>query len=162
MLCSKERHPRRHLPAGEVAVAMVDRLELAAVDGDGCLGKEVPAPAQYDELAADVLDRCRVLRAEVGERLEVRRQAPDEPHQLEVAVGFPLKSPRRLDPVEVAVQVDFEHRPRVIGGAARCLRLDSIEAEAPKIERLHESIDHSDRIFFGDVFVDAFGQHGAL
>jgi len=41
-------------------------------------------------------------------RLEVRSQAPDQPHQLEVATRFLLKPARRLDAVEVPVEVDLE------------------------------------------------------
>jgi hypothetical protein len=83
---------------------------------------------QHDELATDVLDGDRVLGAEVGQRLEVRSQAPDQPHQLEVATRLLLEPARRLDAVEVPVEVDLEHRRRVISRATRCLGLDAVKA----------------------------------
>src|SRR5712692_7994172 len=54
-------HARAHLATGEVAVAVVDRLELAAVDGDDRLREQVEPAAQLDEPAAHVADRLAVV-----------------------------------------------------------------------------------------------------
>src|SRR5688500_437574 len=69
------------------------------------LGEELPAPAQHDERAADVLDGDRVLGTEVGQRLEVRSLALDQQHQLVVPRQFGccrrslIASARRSSPV---------------------------------------------------------------
>ena len=56
----------------EVAVAVVDRLELAAVDGQDGLRGEIKLPTLHDELAAHPPDRLAVVLAEVGDGFEVQ------------------------------------------------------------------------------------------
>src|SRR5450755_1980524 len=92
-----------HLARREVAIASVDRLELAAVDGDNGLGEQLELAAQLDEAAAYIADTDAVVASEVGNRLEVRRQASGQPHQFDVALGFALEPAARLDAVEIAV-----------------------------------------------------------
>jgi hypothetical protein len=60
----------------EVAVAVVHRLELAAVDCDDALGQQLELPAQCDETTADVADALAVVMAEVGDGLEVGARRP--------------------------------------------------------------------------------------
>ncbi|OAP50123.1 hypothetical protein ATC00_09105, partial [Sinorhizobium americanum] len=73
----------------EVLVAVVDRLELAAVDGDDGSGEQVELAAQHHEPRAGGADRCPVVASEVGNRLEVRHQAAGEPHQFDIALALP-------------------------------------------------------------------------
>src|SRR4029077_5420580 len=79
-----------HLAGREVAIARVDRLELAAVDGDHGLGEQLELAAQLDEAAAHVADADAVVMPEVGNGLEVGRQATSQPHQLDIALGLAL------------------------------------------------------------------------
>src|SRR6516162_354350 len=58
----------------EVLVPVVHRLELAAIDHHECLTEEADAAAQLDELGAHLADRSAIVAAEVGDRLEIRRQ----------------------------------------------------------------------------------------
>src|SRR5882762_2088399 len=146
-------HPRLHLAAGEVAVAMVDRLELTAVDRDRGLREQPPAAAQYDELAADVRDRRGILRTKVSQRLEVGRQPSDQPHQLEIALRLPLESARRLNPVQIAVQIDLEHRCWVITRPTRGLRLHALKTQSRQIKLAHERVHDPHRILFRDVLL---------
>ena len=154
MLCSINIIRVFILPLVKLRSRWFHRLELATVDRPRRLRDQVPATAQHDELATHVPNGDRVLGTEVGQRLEVRSQAPDQPHQLEVATRFLLEPARRLDAVEVPVEVDLEHRRRVIGRAARCLGLDALEAERRQIERAHKRIDHSDGVLPADVLVN--------
>src|SRR5918993_444306 len=64
-----------NLAGREVAIAGVDRLELAAVHGDHGLREQLELAAQLDEAAAHVADADPVMVPEVGDGLEVRRQA---------------------------------------------------------------------------------------
>jgi hypothetical protein len=79
----------------------------AAVHGHDTLRQQLELAADRHEVAEDVADARRVVVAEVGNRLEVRRQAPSQPHQLDVALAFALQPPAGLNPVEVAVDVDL-------------------------------------------------------
>jgi hypothetical protein len=55
----------------EVPIAPLDRLELAAIDGDQRIAEQVQAPAQDHKLPAHPPDRLTVVAAKVRNRLEV-------------------------------------------------------------------------------------------
>jgi hypothetical protein len=68
-------HARLQFAVGEVLVTIVDRLELAAVDGNDGLREQAQVPAQDDKLPANATNGGTVVIAEIGDGLEVRRQA---------------------------------------------------------------------------------------
>ena len=70
-----------------------------------------------------------------------RRQAPRQPHQLDVALRFPLKAATRLKPVEVAVKVDLQHCRGVVGRATRGGGLDTLKPQRPKIKLVNKGFD---------------------
>ena len=70
------------------------------------------SPAQSDELPAGRPDRRAIVLPEVGDGLEVRRQAPRQPHHLDVALRLALQPPARRDLVDVAVDVDLQQQRR--------------------------------------------------
>jgi hypothetical protein len=59
------------LGAGEVAVSVVDRLELATVNGHQRFREQAELLAQHHELATDPADCLPVVLAEIGDGLEV-------------------------------------------------------------------------------------------
>lgn len=63
------------LACGEVLVAGVDGLELAAVDRDEGLAKQLQVSTQGDEPSARIPGAGAVVSPEVCDRLEVRREA---------------------------------------------------------------------------------------
>jgi hypothetical protein len=65
------RHPPLHLGAREVPVAVVHRLELAAIDRDAGLGEQAHRAAQGDEPDADLADGAAIVLAEIGNRLVI-------------------------------------------------------------------------------------------
>src|SRR5689334_19071157 len=75
-----------------VLVPSVHSLEPAAVDRDHSLGEQVQPSAKHYELAAGRPDRWPVVLAEIGNGLEIRHQAPDQPHQFDVTLGLPLQT----------------------------------------------------------------------
>ena len=150
------------LAGGEVAVAAVDRLELAAVDGHDGLREQLELAAQRDEAPADVADACAVVVPEVGDGLEVWRQAAGQPHQLDVALGFALQPAAGLDAIKVAVDVELEQNRRVVRGAARRSRVDATEAQRLKIEFIDEDIDNAYRVVLANVVVQTLGQQCKL
>ena len=70
------------------------------------LGEQVKLAAQHHELAARRADGRPVVLAEIGDRLEVRRQPAGQPHHLDVALRLTLQTPARLHAVEVAVEIE--------------------------------------------------------
>ena len=126
----------------EVLVAIVDCLELAPVDRNDSPREKIELTAQHDELRTGRADCRPAVAAEVGDRLEVRRQSAGQPHQLDVALGLPFEPPARLDAIEIAVEIDLQQRRGMIGGAARRLRLDALKPQRPQIQLVDEDVDH--------------------
>src|SRR5216683_1439615 len=102
--------PLADLGHREVLVAIVHRFELATVDRNNGTREEFEPTAKLDEPSANRSDRLPIVLAEVGDRLEVRRQPPDQPHQLDIALRFPFEPPARLNAVEIAVEVNLQQR----------------------------------------------------
>src|ERR1700678_4357560 len=113
---------------------MVNGFELAAIDRDRSLCEQPPLAAKHDEFAAHVLNRCRVLGSKVSQRLEVRRESPDQPHQLKIATRLLLEPARGLDPVQISIQVNLEHRRRLISRSTRRLRLHAFKTELREVQ----------------------------
>src|SRR6202035_5008725 len=100
-------HAPLHLGAGEIAVSVVHRFELAAIDRDDRLREQVQLTAQHDELAAYSADGRAVVLAEIGDRLEVRHQSAGQPHEFDIALGLTFQAVAPLDAVAVAVEQDL-------------------------------------------------------
>src|SRR5258708_7008449 len=98
----------------EVVVTTVHGLELAAVDGNAGLRQQAHLAAQLDESRAHLLERRAIVLAEVGDGFVIRRQPSGQPHHLNIAAGLALQPPARLDPVEIAINVELEHRRRMV------------------------------------------------
>ena len=150
------------LGSGEVLVAVVDGLELAAIDGHQRLGKQIQLAAQHDELAAHGADGATVVLAEVGDGLEVGREPPGQPHQLEIALRFALEPPARLDAVQIPVDIQLEQHRRVIAGPSGGGRRGTLKPQLPQIELLDERFDHAHRVVLGHIIVQARRQQGGL
>lgn len=65
------RKPAGDLALGEVAVAVVERLELAPVDGNAVALQHADPAAELDELRAGLADGNGVVAPEVGDGLVV-------------------------------------------------------------------------------------------
>ena len=77
-----------HLRAREVLVAVVDRLELTAIDGDARCCQQTKLPAKGNELCAHPTDRRPVFLAKIGNRLVIGNQPTGQPHDLDVTPGY--------------------------------------------------------------------------
>src|ERR1700745_4532681 len=94
-----------HLPACEVLVAGMCRLELAAVDRNTRRRQQTHQATQFNKLHADLLDRSPAVLAEVGNRLMVRSEPAGQPHDLDIAPSLSLKPPARLTPIGIAAEL---------------------------------------------------------
>ena len=155
-------HPCLQLAFGEVLVAVVDRLELTAVDGDRGLLEQAETTTQQDELAAGGADRLTVVLAEVGDSLEVGHQPAGEPDQLDVALRLALQPPAGLHPVQIPVDVDLQQCPRVICQSPHLRGLGPLEAQARQIQCVDEHIDRTHRVVLIDPVVQPLRKQHAL
>ena len=71
--------------------------------------------AQDDELGADLADRPAIVFAKVRNRHVIRDQAVAQPHHFHIAARLPLHPEARLNPVEIAVNMELQQNRRVIG-----------------------------------------------
>ena len=125
----------------------------AAVHGHDTARQQLELAADGHEASEDVADAGRVVVAEVSNRLEVRRQAPGQPHQLDVALALAFQASAGLNAVEVAVDVDLQQHRRVVGRAARGRGHRAFETQRRQIEFLDKRIDDPDRVVLGDEVV---------
>jgi hypothetical protein len=86
------------LGSREILVAVVDRFELAAVDGEG-MAEQIELPAKRNKLHAGRADGGAVVAAEIGDGFEIRRQSAGQLNQLNVALTLPFEPAARLDTV---------------------------------------------------------------
>ncbi len=78
--------------------------------------------------------------------------------ELDVALRLPLQTAARLDPVEVAVEVDLEQRRWMVGGPAGDLRMHAIEAGLGQIKFIDEDVNRPNWVVFRNVVVKALGE----
>src|ERR1700730_1684069 len=79
-----------------------------------------------------------------------------------MAAGLTLQPPARLDPVEIAVNVELEHRGRMVRRPAGRCRINAIEPEVAQFQRIHEHIDRANRIALVNPIIEAFRQQRRL
>src|SRR5262249_19755509 len=118
--------------------------------------------AQRHKLRAYLADRRPVILAEIGNRLVIRNQATGEPHDLNVAASLTLKSPARLNAVEVTVDVELEQHRRMVRRSAGDFRINPVEPQGGQIELIHKYVDHTDRIVFANPIFKTFREQCAL
>src|SRR5262249_49763755 len=132
-------------------VPRIDRLELRSVDGDARCTEQIKLAAQPNELAANLTNGLAIVLAEIRDGLEVRRQLPGQPDHLDIALALPLQASARRHPIEVAIDVEFEHRARMVARSARVEWLDADEAELVEIKPVHEHVDRANGIVLAPV-----------
>lgn len=103
-----------------------------------------------------------VVVAEVGNGLEVGRQATCEPHAFDVALGFTLQATAGLDPVQLTVDVELEQDCRVVGRTTCTGRISAFETEWQEVQLVNERIDDAHRVVLADIVVEAFRQQAHL
>src|SRR5258707_6534597 len=87
---------------------------------------------------------------------------PGQPDHLDVALALSLQPPARRHAVEVAVDVELEHHPRMIAGPADIKRLNVDEAKPIKIDPVDKRIHSTHRIVLSHVFVKTRREHRHL
>jgi hypothetical protein len=103
-----------------------------------------------------------IVLAEIGDGLVIRDEPSRQPHHLQIAACLTLQPSARLDPIEIAVDVEFEHRRRMIREPAGRCRIDGIEPELAEFRRLDEHIDRANRITLVNSIIEAFRKQRRL
>ncbi len=119
-------------PRREVPVFVVDRLDARAINRQQLAPKQIKPPAQDHEIPENLFERGAIVAPEIGDGLEVRLQAPQQPDDLNVAMTFGLKPTARPHPVQIAVYVQLQQIARRVAGTARRLRRNADEIPPPQ------------------------------
>ena len=107
-------------------------------------------------------DGTAIVLAEVGNRLVIGSEPARQPHHLNVAPGLTLQPAARLDPIEIAVDVELQQYRRMIRRPAGYLGIDPVEPKLRQIEFLDKDVDHPNRIVLADPVFQAFRKQRAL
>jgi hypothetical protein len=150
------------LALGEVAVAVVHRLELAAVDRDAGAPQHADPTAELDELRAGLADGRAIVAPEIGDGLVVGREAPCQPHQLDVAPGLALQPPTEGNAVQVAVNEELEQDRRVIAWPPRPRRRRPLEPKVGQVQLFNEQIDDAHEMILADPVIQPLGKQRRL
>ena len=153
-------HPAPDRDRREVAVSGVDRAHAATVHRHRAARDEPEVAAEQDKAPARRLDADAVIVAEVGDGLEVGCELSRQPHQFDVASRLAFQAAARLHLVEIAVDIELEHRRRMVARPSRRGRAG--KAQKRHIQLVDEQVDHPDRIIFGHIIVDAGRQENLL
>src|SRR5437588_584238 len=130
-------------------------LPLAAVDRDNGAGEQAQLAAQHHKLGTHRPDRRAIVLAEVGNRLEVRRQPPGQPHQLDITLRFAFKPPARLHAVEITVEVNLQQRRGMISRPTCRRRRHPRKPQGGEVQFVDEDLDHPNRVLLADVVLQA-------
>src|SRR5262249_36015436 len=124
--------------------------------------EQIKLAAQRNELATDLSNGLAIVLAEIRNGLEIWRQLPSQPDQLDVALAFPFEASARRNPIEIAVDIELEHDAGVIAGSAGIQWLDTHEPQLFEIETVDERVDRSHRVFRGHIVLERCREQCAL
>src|ERR1700730_3334059 len=151
-----------HLGAREILVPIIDCLELAAIDGNARFGEEAHRAAEHNKPAADLADGPAVVLTEIGDRLVIGNKASCQPHDLHIASRLAFEPSARLDPVQIAVNIELQEDRGMIRGSPCRLRIDPAEIERTEIELVDKHVNHTNRVVLIDPIIQAFGKQRRL
>ena len=85
-----------------------------------------------------------------------------KPHHLDIVPSLTFKPPARLNPVEIAVDVQLQQHRRMIRRPAGCLGSDPLKSKLGEVEFLDKCVDHPDRIVLADPVFQTLREQRAL
>jgi hypothetical protein len=100
---------------------------------------------------------------------EVGSEAFDEPHDLQVAMGFSFQhaaactgQARGADAIEVAIKVELQKIAGMVWGTSSLLEDGVPETELPEIKRVDIGVDEAHGVVLGDEIIECFGEKRQL
>src|SRR6266545_2979632 len=142
------------LLVSEIAFAIIDRLELTAIDRHQFTTEEIQLLTQQRKGTADLLDRLEVIFAKIGDRLEIRRELFEQPHELNIASRLAFEETRGAQSVEIAIDIQLEQISWMVGGTATWCSHGAEKAELVKLKLINKGINEADWIVVGDIFIE--------
>ena len=147
----------RLLPDEGVLVGL--RLYLRAVDVLHLEADEATFGKDQHQLREHVVDLLLDAVAEVVDGLVVGLVITGQPYEMHVPLERVLYLAARVDVVHVAVDDDLEHHPGMVGARAAVMVQG---VYAPHVQAVNNRIDQTDRVVWGNIFVDSFRKKNQL
>ena len=151
-----------HLGAREVPIAVVHGFEFTAVDGNAGFRQQAHLAAEFDKACAHLADRTAIVLPEIRNRLVVGDKPAHKPHHLNVAPGVTLEPAARLNPVEIAVNIELQQHRRMIRRPTGHLGINPTEPQLGKIECIDKDVDHPNGIILVNPVFQAVRKQRAL
>jgi hypothetical protein len=126
------------------------------------VAREAHLAAEFDEARTYPAQRPAIVFAEVRDRLVIRREPTQQPHDFDIASGLAFKPPARLHPVQIALNVKLKENRGVVRWSTSRRRLRSLKAHLSQIERINKYVDHPNRVALVNEIIEAFGQQRPL
>src|SRR6266849_7917444 len=87
--------------------------------------------------------RMAVVLAEIGDHLVIGNKASRQPHDLHIASGLALEPSARLDPVQIAVNIELQEDRGMIRGSPCRPWIDSTKSQLTEIKLVDQHVDHT-------------------
>ena len=111
------------------------------------------------QLREHVVDLLLDAQAEVVDGLVVGLVITGQPDEMDVTLERSLHPAARVDVVHVAVDDHLEHHP----GMVRTSAVAVVQGVyAPHVQAVNNRIDQTDRVVWGNIFVDSFRKKNQL
>jgi hypothetical protein len=108
------------------------------------------------------MDRRAIIASKVGNRLEVGRETAEQPNQLEIPRGLPLKTAAGGNAVQIAIYVKLQQRGWMVRWASRLCRAGPLKPQVGQVQLVNERIDDTNRVVLVDVVINALRKQQAL
>src|SRR5205807_8459 len=139
-------------------VPVVHRFELATIYCNARRREEAHLTAEFDKARAYLAQSQAIVFPEVRDRLVIRCEPTQQPHDLNIASGFSFKPSARLNPVQIAIDVKLQENRGMVRGSASRRRLYPLKAHLSQIERIHKHVDHANRVALVNEIIETFRQ----
>lgn len=107
-------------------------------------------------------DGLPIVPSEVDDGLEVRCEAFDEPHHLDIAIGFPFQLATGADVIEVTIDIQLQKITRVLKRSSSFLKSGMGKTYLVKIKGIDKGINEASGVILRDVVVQGFGEEDDL
>jgi len=118
--------------------------------------------AQRNKARTHLANGTAIVLAEVGNRLVIGHEPARKPHHLDVVPSLTLQPPARLNPVEIAINIELQQHRRMIRRPPGCLRSYPVKSQLAQVEFLDKYLDHPNRIALANPVFQAFRKQCAL
>jgi hypothetical protein len=129
---------------------IIDGLELATIDRHAIAFQRADPAAEFYELRTGLADRRSVIMTEIRNRLVIRHQPPEQPHQLDIATRLTFQPAAGGDAIEIAINEQLQRHRRMVTGPT-CPRMGRArEAKVHQIKLVDKQIHHTNQVILVD------------